>query len=130
MTGNFDSTKLRNNQLSPLDQIRYAEAEITRRIAASHVVAKKIVADANSRAADELRNAKEYGRREGETNFSMILAEASEEADAILIRAQNRCNEITKRGQKRMDYALQCALDLIIAQNKETSNHEHTHGPD
>lgn len=129
MTGNFDSTRLRNNQLSPLDQIRYAEAEITRRIAASRVVAKKIVADANERSVEELKNARNSGQREGEVNYSKILSEASEEAEEILIRAQNQCTEITNRGKERMEYALQCALHLIIAQKKETTNHEHSNGP-
>jgi vacuolar-type H+-ATPase subunit H len=112
--------KNKENRLSPLDQIRHAEAEVLRRIAASRVEADKTIADAREHAAEELRIAQESGRREGEAINKRILLGASEEAEAIVLQAHNLALNITHRGRKQIEFAVQLAVNLVTGHNKET----------
>ena len=90
-------------ELSPLDQIRQSEAEVTRQIATARVSAEAKVADARAQAAQLKRQAKDAGSRTGQLRYKEILATAEEEAQIIQAQANQRAHELLRRGENRMD---------------------------
>jgi vacuolar-type H+-ATPase subunit H len=102
-----------SSEISPLDQIRQAEAEMNRRIAAARESAATIVAGARQQAEQIKRQAQEDGKREGLSRYREIVAQAEEEARAIAAEAKNRAQELHRVGQGRKEQGVGHAIDLI-----------------
>jgi vacuolar-type H+-ATPase subunit H len=100
--------------LSPLDQIRLCEAEVTRRIAAARQAGEQNVAKARSEASNLKNEAKERGLRKGQAQYQAILSGAEEEAEAIVAKAQKRAEAMLQRGESGMEKAVAEAVKIII----------------
>lgn len=107
-------TRMNNTDLSPLEQIRQCEAEVTRLVAAAHESAGATLAKARSEAASLIRNAREAGQQDGQARYADILARAEEEAEILATQAKGRAAELRRQGEARMDSAVQQAVQIIL----------------
>jgi vacuolar-type H+-ATPase subunit H len=107
------------NKLSPLDQIRNAEAEVAREIAAAREAAKGKVVEAEMQAETLIREARDAGNREGQTQHNEILSRANEEAKALIAQSQNRAGELRRQGRQRMEAAVNHVLEIIVRADVE-----------
>jgi vacuolar-type H+-ATPase subunit H len=107
--------------LSPLDQIRQTEAEVTRKIAAARENAEQILKDARRQAAAIKQEASETGSQEGKARYRAIIAKTEEESRAIVAEAKAQARKLRRRGQERMQTGVSVAINFIIigAENKK-----------
>jgi len=103
-----------NNELSPLDQIRNTEAEITRKIAAAQEKSKQKIAQAQREAQELLKMAKDKGYLHGQVRGKEILAKTEVEAKAIVEKANKQAENFRARGQKQMGVVVQFAMEFIL----------------
>jgi len=101
--------------LSPLDQIRLAEAEITRKIVTTRESSERAIAEARTRAALLKKQAHESGSRAGRIRYKEMVSEAEEEARTIVEHAHNQADDLRQHGQTRMDAAIQEAMSIVLA---------------
>lgn len=104
--------------LSPLDQIRQTEAEVTRKIAAAREHSEQILRDAHRQANAIKREASEAGRQEGEARYRTIISRTEEESRAIVAEAKAQARKLRKRGQGRMHTGVRLAINFIIVQEE------------
>lgn len=105
--------------LSPLEQIRRTEAEVTRKIAAARENAEQILTDARRQAATLQQAATETGAREGQARYKADILSAEEEALAIVAEAKTKAKKLSRRGQKRMHAGVSLALNLVIGRSED-----------
>jgi len=105
--------------LSPLDQIRLCEAEVTRRIAAARQAGEESLAKARSEAANLKKNAKERGLRKGQVQYQEVVSGAEEEAQALVAKAQKRASELLTRGNQKIEIAVQKAVNIVVGHSEE-----------
>jgi phage FluMu protein gp41 len=74
-------------ELSPLDQIRLAEAEITRKIVTAREQSENAVVETRVQAALLKKQAHESGTRDGQIRNKKIVSKAEEEAHTIVAYA-------------------------------------------
>jgi vacuolar-type H+-ATPase subunit H len=113
-----------NTNLSPLDQIRNAEAEVTREIAAAREAAKGKVARAEMQAEALIQEARDAGNREGQTQHDEILSKAEEQVKALIAQAQNRAGELRRQGHQRVEAAVNHALEIILRTDVKAERNE------
>jgi vacuolar-type H+-ATPase subunit H len=113
---------MNNTDLSPLEQIRQCEAEVTRLVAAAHESAGATLAKARSEAASLIRKAREAGQQDGQARYADILARAEEEAEILATQAKGRAAELLRQGEARMDSAVQQAVQIILTVTGEVEN--------
>ena len=101
-------------ELSPLDQIRLVEAEITRKIAAGREASARLIAEARVQAARFKKEAREAGNREGQIRYKEIVSKAEEDAQAIMAHAHNQAYDLRRKGQARMETAIQEAISVVL----------------
>jgi vacuolar-type H+-ATPase subunit H len=101
-------------ELSPLDQIRQTEAEVTRTVAAARQAAEQIVARAQKEAVEILDQAREDGVRAGKVQFREMISSSEEEARVISAEAKGRAQELRRKGKQRMDRGVQHAIKIVI----------------
>lgn len=109
--------------LSPLDQIRQTEAEMTRKVAAAREHAEKILKDAHRQANAIKQEASQTGTQEGEAHYRAIISKTEEEARAIVAEAKAQARRLRQRGQERMQTGVRLAINFIVFQaenEKET----------
>jgi vacuolar-type H+-ATPase subunit H len=109
-------------ELSPLDQIRQTEAEVTRRIAAAREMAEQRVDQARKETASMVARAREAGLREGQVRYQEIILEAKEEAKQFEVNAQRQSEEIRLRGEQRMEQAVQQVVSIVIGLEDDMEN--------
>jgi vacuolar-type H+-ATPase subunit H len=109
-------------ELSPLDQIRQTEAEVTRRIAAAREMAEQRVDQARKETASMVAQAREAGLREGQVRYQEIILEAKEEAKQFEVNAQRQSEEIRLRGEQRMEQAVQQVVSIVIGLEDDMEN--------
>ena len=102
------------SDLSPLDQIRRTESEITGHIAAARESARRSLETAQKEAARIKSQAREDGSREGQAHYQEILLEAEEEANELVGQANRLAGELGKKGDLRMEEAVQATVRIII----------------
>jgi len=102
------------NGLSPLDQIRLVEAEITRKIIAARESSEHSAANARAQAALLKKQAEEDGKREGQIRYKETIAKAEEQAKMIIAQAQHEADDLRRKGQTRMEQAVNEALNIIL----------------
>jgi len=100
--------------ISPLDQIRQTEADVTRKIAAARNSAEQILEEAHRQAAALKQEARETGTREGQARYKAIIAKSEEESQALVAEAQSQAKKLRRRGKERMRVAVSCAVNFII----------------
>jgi vacuolar-type H+-ATPase subunit H len=101
-------------ELSPLEQIRQAEAEVTRRVAAVREAGERSITEARHKAQRTILEARQQGELEGEARRKEIIAGAEEEAQEMTVQAQRRAELIRQRGRGVMESALEAALSVIL----------------
>lgn len=109
-------------QLSPLDQIRLAEATVTRKIAIARKDREHTLANAQVQAKILLDESRESGTRKGQIQYREIVSEAEEEAIAILAEADHRAEEIRQKGSRYMDIAVRRVVNIITGMEDEAVN--------
>jgi vacuolar-type H+-ATPase subunit H len=119
MAGTFSKT-----DLSPLDQIRLTEAEITRKTVVAREDAERRLAEARRQAAKIKKRAREEGTRAGKVQFKEIVSTSEEEARAITAQAQNQANTLQQKGRTRMEMAVDYAVNIVLGLEMERMNNE------
>ena len=109
-------------QLSPLDQIRLAEAAVTRKIAIARTDKEHTLANAKAQAKILLDEARENGKRTGRTQYREIVSEAEEEARAILAGSDHRAEEIRRKGSRYMDIAVRQVVNIITGMEEDVAD--------
>lgn len=112
-------TRVTETELSPLDQIRLAEAENLRQVLAAREAAGQVVARAHAHAAQLKKQAQETGRREGQIRYKEIVSKAEEEARLIAAQAHGRADDLRRQGRQRMELAVRRAVEIVIGQPGE-----------
>lgn len=112
------------NDLSPLDQVRLAEAEIARKIAAAREAAEHDAANARAQSAQVKKQAEETGEREGQIRYKEIIAKAEEQASLITAQAQTDADNLRRSGASRMEQAVNEALKVILGVKGSGGTHE------
>jgi vacuolar-type H+-ATPase subunit H len=100
--------------LSPLDQIRLAEAEVTRKIVAAREASEHAIIEARAQATLLKKQADDSGAREGKIRYKEIVARAGEEARAIVEHAHNQADELRRNGQARLEAAIQEVTGIVL----------------
>lgn len=106
-------------ELSPLDQVRQTEAEVTRKIAAARETAEQILENARQQAETIKRNARQAGIQEGQGHYKATIARAEEEARALVAEAKFQAERLRRRGQQRMKRAVSYAVNLVLGLPEE-----------
>lgn len=105
---------LTESELSPLDQIRMAEAEVTRMLIAARESSDRIVAEARGQASLLKKEARESGARQGQLQHKEIVLQAEEEARRIVEKAQEDASTLKRKGQTQMEEAIRDAMDVVL----------------
>lgn len=101
-------------ELSPLDQIRQAEANVARQVASAREAAEHKVAQARVQAKELLDDACQIGKREGEKRYREIISNAEEEEQVIVAQARNRSEHLRRRACHRLAGGVRRALNVVI----------------
>jgi vacuolar-type H+-ATPase subunit H len=101
-------------ELSPLDQIRQTEADVTRQIAAARQAAERSVTEAGKELKTFLDGARESGRRHGQVRYKEIISKAEEESQAVVSQAHRQAERLHHAGRRRMSTAVRQAVNLVI----------------
>jgi phage FluMu protein gp41 len=112
------------NELSPLDQIRLVEAEITRKIVTAREASERAMAETRAQAALLKKQAHEIGTREGQIRYKQIVSKAEEEARTIITHAHNQAADLRRKGQARMEAALQEAINIVLGLKGDGESNE------
>jgi vacuolar-type H+-ATPase subunit H len=102
------------NGLSPLDQIRLVEAEITRKVVTARESSEHSVANARVQAALLKKQAEEKGKREGQIRYKETIAKAEEQAQVIIAQAHHEADDLRGNGQACMEQAVNEALNIVL----------------
>ena len=111
-------------ELSPLDQIRQAEAEVARQIAAATMAAESEISQANAQASQIKSQAHETGRQNGLSQYQEIVTKAELEARELTKQAAQDAQHFQIHGESRMDEAVAWAVSFVLG-IEEAERHEH-----
>jgi vacuolar-type H+-ATPase subunit H len=114
----LSAEETQTSELSPLDQIRQSEAEVTRKIAAARETAVHNLEAARKEAARIVAQAREEGQQDGQVRYRAILQETEQEAKNLIDLAQEEVKELSKRGDKHMEKAVQQIVDMVIGSTR------------
>lgn len=103
-----------NNDNAPLDRIRRKERELAKRLKEAENRAKEKLAVARVRAAEIRREADIGGQREAEQFFHDEMTRAQQAAAVINDASTREAEQLTGRGEKQLDRALQIVTDFIF----------------
>ena len=107
---------------SPLDQIRQAEMDVTRRVAAARQAADDAIREAQAQAADRKRQAREIGRGEGLADYQATVSSAEDEARRLIAQARSQAESLRRRGDLFGVTAAHCAIAVVIGQKIEVDS--------
>ena len=107
------------NVLSPLDQVRLVESEITRQLTAARVDAEQRIAQARLHTEQRKREAAEQSKQEGQALLKERIALAEEEARVIKAQTSRKSVELKNKGRQRMKEAVQFAVGFVIGLHKQ-----------
>jgi len=110
----MDTLRITEAQLSPLDQIRQTEADVTRQIAAARETAECKVVEARNQVKGLLEDARATGSRQGQMHYKVSLTKAEEEARALVAQSHNQAKDLRHKGERRMSSAVRHAENLVI----------------
>ena len=115
----MDTTRNSISKSTPLEQIRLAEAETSRQIAAARQAAEEIVVDAHRQAATLKEDALDAGHLAGQKEAQEHLAQIQTEARRLIAQAQVQAEESNQYGVEQMDRAVKYALLFVIGLPEE-----------
>lgn len=115
----MDASRTSISKSTPLEQIRLAEAEISRQIAAARQSAEQIVADAHRQAATLKEDALDAGHLAGQKAAQEHLAQIQTEASRMIAQAQVRTEESNQYGVEHIDAAVKYAVLFVIGLPEE-----------
>ena len=104
----------KEDNISPIEQIRRAEAEVTRQVAAAREAAEETLQAAKAQAARLHAEALQEGKQEGEQHCQQIIDQAKEAASQIVIQANEQAKEMRRNGLLHMDRVAQQALHYVL----------------
>ena len=64
------------------------------------------------------KQARESGAHEGKIVYKEIIAQAEEEARAIIAHAQNQAADLRQKGRTRMELAVEYAVGIVLGLDK------------
>jgi len=106
--------KIPEIELSPLDKIRYAEAQSTRQLAAARVKADELIENTKGEAKKKIAAAHQIGAREGSILKKEMLSKAEDEAQAILEQGKKYADLLELKGKQFMSQAVDQVTDIIL----------------
>jgi vacuolar-type H+-ATPase subunit H len=118
------STPISTNELSPLDQIRLAEGEVTRKIVSAREASEHAINEARMQAVLIKKQSREAGESAGQIRYKAIVSETEEEAQATIAHARSQAIDLQRRGQARLDAAIREATGIILGLKGREVNHE------
>jgi vacuolar-type H+-ATPase subunit H len=89
--------------LSPLDQIRQTEAEMTRKVVQARELAGKTVQEARNQADIILEQARTAGENEGHARYKEIIKKSEDEATALVAESRQQTDGLRKTGKVHME---------------------------
>lgn len=110
--------------LSPLDQIRLVEAEITRRIIAAREASERALTEARAKAALIKDQAHESGTQQGRLRHKEIVSKAEEEAHVILAQGHRQATVLRHNGDVRMELAVHEAINIVLGLKGDRQSNE------
>ena len=120
----MDSSTATTDERTPLAQIRRAETEITRWVAAAQRAAEAAVQEAQIQALDLKHQARETGRSEGQALYEESIAKAEEEARALVQQAFRRAETLCRQADLHKDDVVRSAVEIVIGQKEGATQHE------
>ena len=100
--------------LSPLDQIRLAEAEIARKIVAARQAFEHNLVNARTQQTLLKKQAHDLGNRKGQIIYKETVSKAEEEARTMIVHAHKEASNLQRRGQDQMEVAVQKAMNVVL----------------
>ena len=110
------------SEISPLDQIRIAEAETTRTLIAAREASERVVAEARIQASALKKEAHDSGTDRGLIRLREIVSQAEAEARQILEQAHEEAELLKGKGQSKMEEAIRETVQIMLGLNGRTSN--------
>ena len=120
----MDASTAFSSERSPLEQIRQAEVEVKRRIAAAQRTAEGDMQKAQLDAQELERQASEIGLREGQAAYQDIIRQTEEEARGLVADARHRAEELRRQGELRMEGAVRSAVAILVGQGEGSIRNE------
>ena len=108
-----------NTGLSPLDQIRQTEAEVTRQIAAARERAELDVAKAETQSKEIISEFHKSGQSEGQARYREIISKAEEDAHVMIALANKQAEDLHRKGNRLLDTAMCLAVNIILGEEDE-----------
>lgn len=113
------------NELSPLDQIRLVETEVTRKIVTAREASESRVVETRTQAALLKKQSREAGEHKGQLRYKEIIAESEEEAHAMVVHAHSQADELHQKGYIRTELAIQEAVRIVLGTKGGGKINEH-----
>ena len=118
------------DRFSPSDQIRLAEAEVTRMVMAAREDAQARISNAQSQANSIRKQARQSGTQSGLVHSEEIISKAKDEALTINRNAQTQAAALKNRGLVRIDAAVAFAYHFVLGLEQEGGADEPGDDPD
>ena len=114
-----------NTELSPLDQVRQVEAEVTRSIAAARDRAEASITEAKNQVKSILEEARQEGRKKGQIRYKEIVLTAEEESKALISQANNEAENLRLKGKQMISNAVYQAVNFVMGMEGENKQDEY-----
>ncbi len=105
-------------ETSPLDQIRQAEAEVTRQVVAARRAAQEQENDVRRKISSLKSEARLQGEQEGKVEYRQRVTEAREEAQVLVSEARKRAQDLRRRGDQWMAVAVRRAIEIVLGEEQ------------
>jgi vacuolar-type H+-ATPase subunit H len=105
-------------KLSPLDQIRQAEAEVARRVAGRREAAELTLAQAREHGQALVEAEIEAGQRDGQAQYRRLILRAQDEVRAVHQEGQKHVATIQQNEHNLMDVAVRHVLAIIMGEGE------------
>ncbi|HRQ32234.1 MAG TPA: hypothetical protein PLM89_03935 [Anaerolineales bacterium] len=112
------------SELSPLDQIRIAEAEVARMLIAAREASQTTLVEARAQASRLKADAHEAGIQRGQNRRQEIVSHAQEEARQIVENANKEAQTLEQRGKTQMEAAIHEALTVTLGLHESGNFYE------
>jgi len=109
-------------ELSPLDQIRQTESDVTRQIAATREAAEDSITKTKDQVKVLLDQSRASGHQQGRIRYKELVSQAEEEAHALVTQAYSHAEDLRKKGEQRMKTAVRQAVNLVIGSEGGVEN--------
>ena len=106
-------------QLTPLDQIRLAEVNVTRKVAAALENSDHSLTNAKTQAKLLLDEARQKGKHKGQIQYREIISEAEEKARAVRAGADQQVEALRQKGGRKMGAAVRRVVNIIAGSEED-----------